>query len=98
MNIVLYIKRAMSMKVTGTLILCKHCNMSAIGVVRVKKPKHAKHAKQRQNVVIPKLREDSVIPIPHNPVSKISFPVPKKNIRNIHVKIANAAGIARNFT
>ena len=57
------------MKSTGTLIVCKHCNKSAIGVVNVKKPKQEKHAKQRQKVVIPKSSEDCVTTIPHIPVS-----------------------------
>jgi hypothetical protein len=94
---VLYIKRAMSMKSTGILILYKHCRISAIGVVKVKNPKHEKHAKQRQNVVIPKSSEDCVTPMPHNPVSNITFPVPKKNIKNTHVITANIIGIVRNL-
>ena len=84
------------MKITGILILCKHCSRSAIGVV--KNPKHEKHAKQRQNVDIPKARDDSVTPIPHNPVSNITFPLPKKNIKNIVVINANTIGIVRNLT
>ena len=85
------------MKSTGTLSLCKHCNRSAIGVVKVKKPKHEKHAKQRQNVVIPKSRDDCVTTIPHIPVLNITFPLPKKNIKNTHVTTANIIGIVRNL-
>ena len=85
------------MKTTGILILCKHCSKSAIGVVSVKNPKHEKHAKQRQNVDIPKARDDSVTPIPNIPVSNITFPVPKKNIKNTVVINANTIGIVRNL-
>ncbi len=88
----------MSMNITGTFNMCKHCSKSAIGVVKVKKPKHEKHAKQRQNVVIPKSRDDLVTPIPHIPVSKITSPLPKKNIKNTHVTTANIIGIVRNLT
>ena len=87
----------MSMKSIGTLIVCKHCNKSAIGVVNVKNPKHEKHAKQRQNVVIPKSNEDFVTTIPHMPVSYITSPDPKKNIKNTHVITANIIGIVRNL-
>ena len=97
MKIVLYIKRAISIKITGTLIMCKHWSRSAIGVVRVKNPKHEKHAKQRQNVVIPKSNEDCVTTIPQIPVSKITLPLPKKNIKNKQVITANIIGIVRNL-
>ena len=85
------------MKSTGTLIECRHCNKSAIGVVRVTNPKHEKHAKQRQKVLIPKSSEDCVTPIPHRPVSNITFPLPKKNIKNTQVITANIIGIVRNL-
>lgn len=85
------------MKSTGTLIVCKHCNKSAIGVVNVKNPKQEKHAKQRQKVVIPKSSEDWVTTIPHMPVSYITLPVPKKNIKNTQVITANIIGIVRNL-
>jgi hypothetical protein len=85
------------MKITGILTLYKHCNKSAIGIVKVKNPKHEKHAKQRQKVDIAKSREDCVIPMPHNPVSNINSPFPKKNNKNTHVIIANAIGIVRNL-
>ncbi len=85
------------MKSTGTLIVCKHCNKSAIGVVKVTKPKQEKHAKQRQKVVIPKSSEDCVTTIPQIPVLYMTFPDPKKNIKNRQVMTANIIGIVRNL-
>ncbi len=80
------------MKSTGTLIECRHCNKSAIGVVRVTNPKH-----ERQKVLIPKSSEDCVTTMPNMPVLYITFPLPKKNIKNTHVITAKIIGIVRNL-
>ena len=87
----------MSINITGTFSLYKHCNILAIGVVKVKKPKHEKQATARKNVFTPKSNESCVTTIPKMPVLYITFPVPKKNIKNTQLTTAKIRGIDKNL-
>jgi len=97
MKTILYINKAISINILGSLRIAKLFTISAIGVVEDKNPKQEKQANVLKKVAIPNSNASDRITILKKPVSKITGPVPKKKIMKIQVIKEKPKGIEINL-